>query len=147
MHGRAAYLLKPVCHHISHPPTLVLEETSQSAQQNSVARLLFFRHRLGDRNEDIHSQEPDAVLVVGRKMLEKWNHLLDYNGWWHGLDELGKVVGGLSSNHGRVVMHQLAIVLSQEFLRRGRSPRVGDVVETCGGDLGGKPVCLGQAQD
>lgn len=144
--SRAAYLLEPVCHHVSHPPALVLEEAAQSTQQHTVARLLLLRHCFGDRNENIDGQESDAILVVGRKMLEKRDHLFDYNCGWHGLDKFGEVVGCLSSDHGRVVMDKLAIVLPQELLRGGRSTRVGNVVEARGGDLGGKPVGLGEAQ-
>ena len=81
-----------------------------------MTRLLLLGYCLGDRNEDVDGQQSDAILVVCGEVLEKRNHLLDDNRWWHGLDELGEVVRGLSSDHGSIIVHKLAIVLPESFL-------------------------------
>lgn len=100
-----------------------------------MARLLFLGNCLGNCNEDIDGQEADAILVVGREMLEKRNHLLDHNGRGHGLDELCQVVGRLSPDHGGIIVYELAVVLPEEFLRGGCGACIWDVVEASRGDL------------
>jgi hypothetical protein len=129
------YLLESICHHVAHSPALVLEQTSQSGQEHAVTRLLFLGHRLRDRDEDVHGQKPDAVLVICREMLEERDHLIDDNRRGHSLDELGEVVRGLSSDHGGVIVHELAIVLSESLLRGGCGARVGRLVEPSRGDF------------
>jgi len=99
------HLLKSVCYHIPHPPALVLEQTPQRSQENTMARLLLLGYRFGDRDEDVDSQESDTVLVVCGEVLEEGNHLFDDNGRRHGLDELGEVVCRLSPYHGGIIVH------------------------------------------
>ena len=71
------HLLKAVCDHVSHSPALVLKQTPQRSQQDTVTRLLLLGHCLRDRNEDVDGEKSDTVLVVGGEVLEKRDHLLD----------------------------------------------------------------------
>jgi hypothetical protein len=48
--------LEPICHHVSHSPALVLEQTPQCTQEYAVAALLLFWHSLGDRDEHVDSE-------------------------------------------------------------------------------------------
>jgi hypothetical protein len=132
---RLSYLLEAICDHVAHSPALVLEQTPQSSQEHTVTRLLFLGHCLGDGDEDVNGQQPDAVLVIRRKMLKQRDHLFDDNRRRHGLDEFGEVVRGLSSDHGGIVVHKLAIVLSEGLLRGGCGARVRSLVEASRGDL------------
>jgi hypothetical protein len=110
-----------------------------------VTRLLLLGHCFRDRDEDVDGQQPHTVLVVRREVLEKRNHLVDDNRGWHGLDELGEVVRGLSSDHGGVVVHELAVVLSERLLRGGCGAGVGGLVKTSRGDFWCEPIRLWQA--
>jgi len=127
--GGKADLLKPVCHHIPHPPALVLEQASQSCKKDAMARLLLLRHRLRNSDEDIHGQQPDTILVVARKVLKQRDHFLDHNCGWHRFNELCQVVRCLPSNHRRIIVHKCAILCPQSFLRWGSSAGIRDVVE------------------
>ena len=138
-----SYLLESVCNHVAHPPALVLEQTAQGREQDAVARLLLLGYRLRDRDEDVDGQQPDAVLVVCGKVLEKGNHLVDDNRSGHGLDELGEVICSLSSDHGCVVVYELAVVLAESLLRRGSGAGIWCLIKTGRRDLRGEPVCLG----
>lgn len=100
-----------------------------------MARLLLLGDCLCDCNENVDRQEPDAVLVVGGKVLEERDHLVNDNRWRHRLDELCEVVGGLSADHGGVIVHKLAVVLPEALLRWGCGSGVGCLVETSRGDL------------
>lgn len=112
-----------------------------------MAGLLLLGHCLCDRDQDVHGQKPNAVLVVGCKVLEKRDHLIDDDGWRHALDELRKVVGGLSPHHRGIVMYELAVVLSELLLRWRWGSCIRGAVKTGRGDLRGEPVGLGKAQN
>jgi hypothetical protein len=143
----SAYLLESICDHVSHSPALILEQTPQGGQKHAVTRLLLLGHCLRNRDEDVDCQKPDAILVVGREMLEKRNHLVDDNGCGHGLDELGEIVRRLSADHGGVIVHQLAVVLSECFLRRWCGARVWCLVQASRGDLRCEPIGFGEAHN
>jgi hypothetical protein len=141
-HRRCTYLLEPISNHVAHPPALVLEQTPQRRQKHAMARLLLLGHCLCDCDQDIYRQKPDTVLVVGRKVLEEGNHLVNDDRRWHALDKLGEVVGSLSSHHGGIVVHELAIVLPELLLRWRGSSCIRYAVEAGRRDFGGEPVGL-----
>jgi hypothetical protein len=93
-----------------------------------MAGLLLLGHGLGDGNENLDSQKSDAVLIVAGKMLEQRNHFFDDGRGGHFLDELGKVCGSLSPDHGRVVVDERAELLSKLVLELGRDPFVRSYV-------------------
>jgi len=70
-----------------------------------MACLLLLWDNLGNRDQDLNRQEPNAVLVVLGKVLEHGYHLLDHNRGRHLLHKLGQVGGGLSAHHGCLVVH------------------------------------------
>lgn len=70
-----------------------------------MARLLLLGYCLGDGDEDVDSQEADAVLVIGGEVLKEGNHFFDDDRWRHRLDKLGEVVGRLSPYHGGIIVH------------------------------------------
>ena len=90
-----------------------------------MARLLLLGHDFGDRNQDLDGEQPDAVLVVLDKVLKHGYHLLDNNGGGHLLHKLGHVGGRLAAHHGCVIVDQLAELLAELFLDRGRDLGVG----------------------
>lgn len=58
------HLLKSICYHVSDPPALVFEQTSQRSQQDTVARLLLLGYCFGDCDENVDCQESDTVLII-----------------------------------------------------------------------------------
>lgn len=112
-----------------------------------MTRLLLFWYCLCDRNQYVYRQKSDAILVVCGEVLEERDHLFNDYGWRHGFDEFGEVVCCLSSDHGGIIVDQLAIMLSKGFLGWRCGSGVGSLVQTSRGDLGGKPVGFGEAQD
>jgi len=112
-----------------------------------VTRLLLLGNCLGDRNQNVHGQKTDIVLVVCGEVLEKRDHLVNDDRWGHGLDEFCEVVGGLSSDHGCVIVNKLSVMLPERFLRGRCGARVRSLVETSRGDFRGEPIGFGQTQD
>ena len=100
---------------------------------------------LGDGNQDLDGQEADAILVILGEVLEHGYHLLDDDGGGHLLDELGHVGGGLPADHGGLIADEVAELLAELFLDRGRDLLVGGGVQAASGYLGGEPVGLGEA--
>ena len=110
-----------------------------------MTALLLLGHRLGNRNQHLDRQQAHAVLIVGGQVLEQRDHLVDHDGGRHALDEFRQVRGGLSPHHGRVVVHELRVLLAQAFLRLRRGVFVGLVEEAGGGDFRREPVGFGEA--
>lgn len=110
-----------------------------------MARLLLLGDDFRNRNQNLDGEQPDAVLIVLDEVLKHGYHFLHNNRGGHFLYELGHVGGGLTAHHGRVVVDQLAELLSELFLDRGRDLGVGGREEAAPRDLGGEPVGLGEA--
>lgn len=90
-----------------------------------MAGLLLLGNGLGDGDKNLHSKETDAVLVIGCEVLEKGHHVFHHHISVHLLDELGHVCGGLTADHGSLVVNELAERLSQFVLRASRDLAVG----------------------
>lgn len=110
-----------------------------------MARLLLLGDDFRNRNQNLDGEQPDAVLIVLDEVLKHGYHFLHNNRGGHFLYELGHVGGGLTAHHGRVVVDQLAELLSELFLDRGRDLGVGGREEAAPRDLRGEPVGLGEA--
>lgn len=78
-------------------------------------------------------------------MLEEGYHFVDDDARGHLLDKLGKVGGGLTTDHGSLVVDQQAELLAQLFLNRRGHLLVGSCEETTATDLGSEPVGLCEA--
>lgn len=129
-HGLTTYLLEPIGDHVPNSPALVFYQVAQGCEQNAVACLLFLGHDLGDSNEDLHSEEAHAILVVLGEVLEQGYHFLDDNSGGHLLDKLGEMCSGLATDHGGLIVDQEAELLSELLLDSGGDFRVWCSVET-----------------
>lgn len=106
--------------------------------------LLVFGDDLGDGDENVDGQKPDAVLVVLGEVLEKGHHLLNDCRCGHLLDELGHIRGRLPTNHGGLIADQDAKLCTKRFLNLRRYLFVWGRVQTTTRDFGGKPVSLAE---
>lgn len=110
-----------------------------------MAGLLLFGHNLRNRDQNLNCEESDAILVVLGEVLEHGYHFLDNDGSRHLLHELGHVGGGLTAHHGGLIVDELSKLLAQLFLNGRRNFRVGGCIQAACGNLGRKPVGLGEA--
>lgn len=78
-------------------------------------------------------------------MLEEGYHFIDNDGGWHFFDELGQVGGGLTADHGSLIVDQKAELLAQLLLDGRRDLLVGGCEEAASRDLGCEPIGLGEA--
>lgn len=112
-----------------------------------MIRMLVLRDNLRNANENFHGQQPNAVLIVRRKVLEHRNHLGHHNLRLQNVDKLCEMRSRLPPDHRRVVMNKLGKLLAKSLLKLGRSFRVRRRVETRGRDLRGEPIGLGESDD
>jgi len=84
-----------------------------------VTGLLLLGHDLSNRNEDVNSEQANAVLVVGNKVLEHRYHLLNNNRGRHLLHKLGQVGRGGTAHHGGVIVYELTKLLAELLLDGG----------------------------
>lgn len=81
-----------------------------------MARLLFFRDFLGNRNENLNSEQAHTVLVIAGKVLKQGYHLVNDNWRVHCFDKTGKIVCRLPSYHRRLIVYQSSKILSKALL-------------------------------
>lgn len=109
--------------------------------------LLLLGHNLSNGNENVNSEQANAVLVIGDEVLEHGYHLLNNNRGRHLLHKLGQVGRGGAAHHGGVIVDELAKLLAELLLDGRRNSLVGRRVQATPGHLGGKPVGFGEADD
>lgn len=110
-----------------------------------MAGLLLFRNDLGDGDEDLNCEETHTILVILDKVLEEGYHFVDYDGCGHLLDKLGQVGGGLSADHGGIIVDEQTKLLAELFLDGRRHLAVRSGEEAAARHLGGEPVCFGES--
>lgn len=138
--GSKTDLLKLLCNHVAYSPALVLEEASQGGKKDTMARLLLLGNGFGNGDKNLDSQKTNTVLVVAGEMLEQRNHLVNDDVRWHDAQELGQVDGGLSPDHGGIIVDEQRETLPQGLLCLGVGLGVGDLVDASGRDLCSEPV-------
>lgn len=82
-----------------------------------MAGLLLLGDFLGDRDENVHSQQAHAVLIVAGQVLEQGYYFINDHLCLHFLDELGKIICRLSSHHRRFVMYKASEILAETLLQ------------------------------
>lgn len=105
-----------------------------------MAGLLLLGNDFGDGNENFDCEQTNAVLIVVDKVLEQGYHLLDHNGCRLFLDEFGEVCGGLTTDHGSIIVDQQAELLAKLLLDRRRDLLVWGCEKTTSRNLGCEPV-------
>lgn len=113
-------LLVSISNHIAYPPALILKEVAQGCQQHAVTGLLLLGNLFRDRNQDVHSQQTHAVLIIAGQILKEGYHFVDDHRSLHLLHELRQVVGGLTANHRGFIVYEGSEVLSEALLQRWR---------------------------
>lgn len=81
-----------------------------------MAGLLFLGDDFGNRDKDFDCEQANTVLVVALEMLEERNHLIDDNLYGHLFHKFGQIVRRLSPHHRRLIMHQMAKLLTESLL-------------------------------
>lgn len=110
-----------------------------------MARLLFFRHHLGDGNKNLNGKQSHAILIILNKMLEKRYHFVNDDGCGHFFDKLGHVGSSLPADHGSIIMNEKTKLLTELFLNGRRDLAIRGCEESAARYLGRKPVGLGQS--
>lgn len=108
---------------------------------------LLVRHALRNRNQDLHCQKTDTILVIARKVLEPRQNLRAKNLGRDRLDEFGEIGSRLATDHRGIIVHEGGVVSSELILEAGRDLLIGSGVETCGGDFRCEPVGLGESEN
>jgi hypothetical protein len=78
------------------------------------------------------------------EVLEEGYHFVDDDGGGHLLAKLGQVGGGLTADHGSLIVDEHTELLAQLLLDRRRDLLVRSCVETASRDLGCEPIGLGE---
>lgn len=109
--------------------------------------LLVLGHNLRNANQNLHRQQPYAVLIILGQMLEQRNHLASYQLSGHSLDEFCQVCSCLSSYHGGIIVYELGELRSKWILGARGWFWVWDRVETRRRDLWSKPIGFWKTND